>query len=89
MRNCEPYTEVSKETLNPHYLLQQGTAPFSDEEYKKVTIQFYAVYTSSVFITFAFATGITLTSRKRTARKRTNTCTKTSSTITSLNTSVR
>ena len=20
MRNCEPYTEVSKETLNPHYL---------------------------------------------------------------------
>ena len=22
MRNCEPYTEVSKETLNPHYLLQ-------------------------------------------------------------------
>lgn len=32
---------------------------------------------------------ITLTSRKRTARKRTNTCTKTSSTTTSLNTSVR
>ena len=25
MRNCEPYTEVSKETLNPHYHLQQGT----------------------------------------------------------------
>ena len=22
MRNCEPYTEVSKEVLNPHYLLQ-------------------------------------------------------------------
>ena len=22
MRNCEPYTEVSKETLNPHHLLQ-------------------------------------------------------------------
>ena len=22
MRNCEPYIEVSKETLNPHYLLQ-------------------------------------------------------------------
>ena len=22
MRNCEPYTEVSKETLNPYYLLQ-------------------------------------------------------------------
>ena len=22
MRNCEPYTEVSKETLNPHYYLQ-------------------------------------------------------------------
>ena len=21
MRNCEPYTEVSKETLNPHYHL--------------------------------------------------------------------
>ena len=34
-------------------------------------------------------TGITLISRKRTARKRTNTCTKTSSTITSLDTSVR
>ncbi len=35
MRNCEPYTEVYKETLNPHYLLQQGSASFSDEEYKK------------------------------------------------------
>ena len=35
MRNCEPYTEVSKETLNPHYHLQQGTAPFDDEEYKR------------------------------------------------------
>ena len=34
MRNCEPYTEVSKETLNSHYLLQQGNAPFGDEEYK-------------------------------------------------------
>ena len=34
MRNCEPYTEVSKETLNPHYLLQQGTVQFDDEEYK-------------------------------------------------------
>ena len=22
MRNCEPYTEVSKEALNPHYYLQ-------------------------------------------------------------------
>ena len=22
MRNCEPYTEVSKEVLNPHYHLQ-------------------------------------------------------------------
>ena len=22
MINCEPYTELSKETLNPHYLLQ-------------------------------------------------------------------
>ena len=22
MRNCEPYTEVSKETLNPYYYLQ-------------------------------------------------------------------
>ena len=35
MRNCEPYTEVSKQTLNPHYLLQQGTAQFDDEEYKR------------------------------------------------------
>ena len=35
MRNCEPYTEVSKETLNPHYYLHQGTAPFDDEEYKR------------------------------------------------------
>ena len=35
MRNCEPYTEVSKQTLNPHYHLQQGTASFSDEEYKR------------------------------------------------------
>ena len=26
MRNCEPYTEVYKETLNPHYYLQQITA---------------------------------------------------------------
>ena len=34
MRNCEPYTEVSKETLNPHYLLQHGTVQFNDEEYK-------------------------------------------------------
>lgn len=34
-------------------------------------------------------TGITLISRKRTARRKTNTCTKTSSTTTSLNTSVR
>ncbi len=36
MRNCEPYTEVYKETLNPHYLLQQGNASFGDEEYKSV-----------------------------------------------------
>ena len=36
MRNCEPYTEVSKKTLNPHYFLQQGTAPFDDEEYKSL-----------------------------------------------------
>ena len=36
MRNCEPYTEVSKETLNPHYYLQQDTAQFDDEEYKSV-----------------------------------------------------
>ena len=35
MRNCEPYTEVSKETLNPHYLLQQGTVQFDDKEYKR------------------------------------------------------
>ena len=34
MRNCEPYTEVSKETLNPHHLLQQDTVQFNDEEYK-------------------------------------------------------
>ena len=40
MRNCEPYTEVSKETLNPHYLLQQGTAPFGDEEYKSSSFNF-------------------------------------------------
>lgn len=40
MRNCEPYTEVSKETLNPHYYLQQGTAPFGDEEYKNSLFNF-------------------------------------------------
>ena len=34
MRNCEPYTEVSKKTLNPHYYLHQGTASFDDKEYK-------------------------------------------------------
>ena len=34
MRNCEPYNEVLKETLNPHHLLQQGTVQFNDEEYK-------------------------------------------------------
>ena len=34
MRNCDPYTEVSKEVLNPHYHLQQGTVQFDDEEYK-------------------------------------------------------
>ena len=34
MRYCEPYNEVSKETLNPHHLLQQGTVQFNDEEYK-------------------------------------------------------
>ena len=34
MRNCEPYTEVSKESLNPHHLLHQGTVQFNDEEYK-------------------------------------------------------
>ena len=36
MKNCEPYNEVYKETLNPHYHLQQGTAPFDDEEYKSL-----------------------------------------------------
>ena len=36
MINCEPYNEVYKETLNPHYHLQQGTAPFDDEENKSV-----------------------------------------------------
>ena len=35
MRSCEPYTEVCRETLNPHYYLQQGTVQFDDEEYKK------------------------------------------------------
>ena len=30
MKNCKPYTEVSQETLNPHYHLQQGTAPVDD-----------------------------------------------------------
>ena len=35
MRNCESYNEVSKETLNPHYLLQQGTVQFNDKEYKR------------------------------------------------------
>ena len=36
MRSCEPYTEVCRETLNPHYYLQQGTVQFDDEEYKSV-----------------------------------------------------
>ena len=36
MRICEPYNEVSKETLNPHHLLQQGTVQFNDEEYKSL-----------------------------------------------------
>mgnify|MGYP004438468143 CR=1 FL=1 len=36
MRNCKPYTEVYKETLNPHYHLQQGTASFDDKEYKSL-----------------------------------------------------
>lgn len=40
MRNCEPYTKVYKETLNPHYYLQQGTAPFDDEEYKNSLFNF-------------------------------------------------
>lgn len=40
MRNCEPYTEVSKETLNPHYFIQQGIAPFSDKEYKSSLFNF-------------------------------------------------
>lgn len=35
MRNCEPYNEVSKGTLNPYYL-QQGTAPFDDKKYKSL-----------------------------------------------------
>ncbi|WP_455484913.1 AraC family transcriptional regulator [Eubacterium sp.] len=35
VRNCEPYTEVCKGTLNPHSLLQQVTAPFGDKEYKR------------------------------------------------------
>lgn len=39
MRNCEPYTEVSKEVLNPHYYLQQDTAPFDDEEYKRANLK--------------------------------------------------
>ncbi len=36
MINYEPYTEVSKETLNPHCHLQQSTALFDDEEYKSL-----------------------------------------------------
>ena len=40
MRNCDPYTEVSKETLNLHYLLQQGSASFDDEEYKNSLFNF-------------------------------------------------
>ena len=36
MRNYEPYTEVSKEILNPYYHLQQGTVQFDDEEYKSL-----------------------------------------------------
>lgn len=40
MRNCEPYNEVSKGTLNPHYLLQQDTAPFDDKEYKSSSFNF-------------------------------------------------
>lgn len=39
MRNCEPYNEVSKKTLNPYYL-QQGTAPFDDKEYKRSLFNF-------------------------------------------------
>ena len=34
MRNCEPYTEVSKEALNPHYILRQGTALFLTKNIK-------------------------------------------------------
>ena len=40
MRNCKPYTKVYKETLNPHYYLQQGSAPFDDEEYKSSSFNF-------------------------------------------------
>ena len=40
MRNCEPYNGVSKKTLNPHDHLQQGSAPFGDEEYKSSSFNF-------------------------------------------------
>lgn len=40
MRNCEPYNEVSKKTLNPYYLLQQDIAPFDDKEYKSLLFNF-------------------------------------------------
>ena len=37
MRNCEPYTEVSKETLNPHYYFTVGYCTIlMTKKYKKV-----------------------------------------------------
>ena len=51
MRNCEPYTEVSKETLNPHHLLQQGTVQFNDEEYKSLFNQICRLYDMIIFFT--------------------------------------
>ena len=55
MRNCEPYTEVSKETLNPHYLLQQGSASFDDEEYKSLLFnRVQSKFRSHIFYCFLF-----------------------------------
>jgi len=51
MGNCEPYTEVSKETLNPHHLLQQGTVQFNDEEYKSLFNQICRLYDMIIFFT--------------------------------------
>ena len=55
MRNCEPYTEVSKETLNPHYHLQYGSASFDDEEYKRSLFnRIQSKFRSHIFYCFLF-----------------------------------